>query len=151
MPTRRFKKKYQIVIKCCRILLYAPILSYASCHHAAYANLSTETTYLQVEPKICITPTETNACQTTVVAYWRYYQPINVCLYRDHPVQTLQCWQEQTQGEMAFDINSTQHITLTLQQQTNHEVLLTTQILVMSKRLRIKQLRRKTRHVWSIF
>jgi hypothetical protein len=97
--------------------------------------------YLVLIPKICVK--QSDACQTSVYAEWRYLQPVSVCLSSNDREENIECWQNSLSGSTEFIVDINEDLIVFLKLEENNTLLLESKLQVMDKGIRIKLLRKK--------
>lgn len=98
----------------------------------------------QIAPVVCVADQTAGSCQLDFRLSWQHPEPISLCAALDG--KSLQCWQQQTSGELSYQANLDGHMVIDLRD--GADIRLSRELSVLSR-----QPARKRRLVapWSVF
>lgn len=116
---------------------------------AAGAENYTNSTEITLTPRICILSEETKTCEETVMIHWRTDARRSTCLYRSEEASPIECWQQESAGELELTLTAEESVEFELRDFDNDLVVLAkAEFKVLHDR---KKYRRSRRNPWSFF
>lgn len=113
------------------------------------ANTETSTHWqLWAKPRICVIPSNRRQCHMETDIIWSGLKAADICLSSSQKENSLQCWHNAQSGHVLQTIASNKPITYWLTRPGEDQVLVETQILIVS--VPQKRVRRRRRHIWSL-
>lgn len=104
---------------------------------------------LWAKPRICVIPSDRRICKMETDVGWAGFEQADICLSSDDDgVAVLQCWRNALEGSLLQSIMTEKPITYWLNRTGEKEVLIKTEIRIIS--FPKKQVRRRRRHIWSL-
>ena len=131
----------RLVRRCFGCLCTIALLSCIAASHAAD---------LSIKPKLCITDSPEKTCQLPLEFAWQADAMGNYCLVQVANQSTLQCWQQNDQGQWqgTQQVNDQELFWLTQDGQTRP--LAEAAIEVLSTYTEDRRRNRRRKHVWSL-
>lgn len=103
---------------------------------------------LWAKPRICVIPSDRRICKMETDLDWSGFEQADICLSSSEKDSALHCWRDALEGHLAQNIITEKQITYWLNRAGEEEVLVKTQIRIIS--FPKKQVRRRRRHIWSL-
>jgi hypothetical protein len=103
---------------------------------------------LWAKPRICVVPSDRLICKMETDLGWSGIEQADICLSSSEKDAALHCWRDALKGHLAQNIITEKQITYWLNRAGEEEVLVKTQIRIIS--FPKKQVRRRRRHIWSL-
>jgi hypothetical protein len=105
-------------------------------------------TSLELTPKLCVLSNKEPVCNSRIDIKWAREQPLLLCLFEKALASPLRCWQEQTQGEFQYQVNTDHSLTFQLRKQQDDTLLASEIYQVIRAQAQYRQRRRKP---WNFF
>jgi hypothetical protein len=103
---------------------------------------------LWAKPRICVIPSDRRVCKMETDIAWAGFEQTDICLSSSNNKTVLQCWRNALDGHLWQKIITEEPITYWLNRAGENEILIKTQIRIIS--FPKKQVRRRRRHIWSL-
>jgi len=105
---------------------------------------------LSVKPKLCITDSADKTCEMALDFFWRTQDNGNYCLVSKSREATLQCWQQDNQGQWQATQDVSDQDLFWLTEDGELQPLAETSIEVLSTYTEDRRRNRRRKHVWSL-
>lgn len=109
------------------------------------STLTLSDTALVIAPQYCVVAEKGQACETAMHIRWQLPQAMPVCLRENE--RTLQCWQDQRQGQWQYKAKVQLPAIYSLTHAQTGELVVDTQLELQT----MQSSRRRLRSVWSFF
>lgn len=103
---------------------------------------------LSAKPRFCVIPHNKKMCKMSTELSWKGQKKSDICLSSSQYNTVLQCWLSALKGVWVEEISSDKSIGFWLALQGGKEILVKTNIKIIS--LPQKRIRTRRRHIWSL-
>jgi len=88
-----------------------------------YAEQNDVVLTLEVDPEQCVSIVQGDDCYVDVKVTWQSKQALDYCLFTSQQSESLQCWNNQTQGQLSKEFVSNENITFYLKRHPSKKIV----------------------------
>jgi len=114
MKTTKISSKNIIIGLIAMVILFSTKL---------YAEPNEVVLTLEVDPEQCVSIVQGDDCYVDVKITWLSKQASDYCLFTSQQSESLQCWNNQTQGQLSKEFVSNENITFYLKQLPSKDIV----------------------------
>jgi len=114
MKTTKISSKNIIIGLIAMVILFSTKL---------YAEPNEVVLTLEVDPEQCVSIVQGDDCYVDVKITWLSKQASDYCLFTSQQSESLQCWNNQTQGQLSKEFISNENITFYLKQLPSKDIV----------------------------